>query len=119
AGALREISATLPLVFPVHPRTRGKLEQFGLELGPNVVLTRPLSYMDFLNLWKDARLILTDSGGLQEETTALGIACLTLRENTERPVTVDEGTNTMVGCDPARIVAAAREALAGRSKEGR
>lgn len=119
AGALREISESLPLVFPVHPRTRTRLEQFGLELGPKVVLTRPLSYMDFLDLWKDARLVLTDSGGLQEETTALGIPCLTLRENTERPVTVDEGTNTMVGCDPARIVAAAREALAGRSKQGR
>ncbi|MFA7667560.1 MAG: UDP-N-acetylglucosamine 2-epimerase, partial [Burkholderiaceae bacterium] len=85
----------------------------GHDLGPSIVLTRPLSYMDFLNLWKDARLILTDSGGLQEETTALGIHCLTLRENTERPVTVDEGTNTLVGCDPARIVAAAQAALTG------
>ncbi|MFA7666139.1 MAG: UDP-N-acetylglucosamine 2-epimerase (non-hydrolyzing), partial [Burkholderiaceae bacterium] len=97
AGALREISTRLPLVFPVHPRTRAQLEKGGHDLGPSIVLTRPLSYMDFLNLWKDARLILTDSGGLQEETTALGIHCLTLRENTERPVTVDEGTNTLVG----------------------
>ena len=119
AGALREISARLPLVFPVHPRTRGNLEKFGLDLGPQVVPTRPLSYMDFLNLWKDASLILTDSGGLQEETTALGIACITLRENTERPVTVDEGTNTVVGVDPVRIVAAAEAVLAGHGKAGR
>ncbi|TXL66359.1 non-hydrolyzing UDP-N-acetylglucosamine 2-epimerase [Zeimonas arvi] len=118
AGALREISAKLPLVFPVHPRTRGNLEKFGLDLGPGVILTKPLSYMDFLNLWKDASLILTDSGGLQEETTALGIPCLTLRENTERPVTVDEGTNTMVGCDPTKIVAAAEGVLAGKGKAG-
>ena len=83
-----------------------------------MILTKPLSYMDFLNLWKDASLILTDSGGLQEETTALGIPCLTLRENTERPVTVDEGTNTMVGCDPAKIVAAAEGVLAGKGKAG-
>ena len=119
AGALRQVAERLPLVFPVHPRTRGNLEKFGLDLGPNVILTRPLSYMDFLNLWKDASLIMTDSGGLQEETTALGIPCLTLRENTERPVTVDEGTNTMVGCDPEKIVAAADEVLAGKGKVGR
>jgi len=119
AGALREIAAKLPLVFPVHPRTRGNLDRFGLDLGPNVILTKPLSYMDFLNLWKDASLILTDSGGLQEETTALGIPCVTLRENTERPVTVDEGTNTIVGVDPAKIVAAADAVLAGKGKTGR
>ncbi len=118
-GALREISVKLPLVFPVHPRTRGNLEKFGLDPGPRVVLTKPLSYMDFLNLWKDASLILTDSGGLQEETTALGIACVTLRENTERPVTVDEGTNTIVGVDPVKIVAAADAVLAGHGKTGR
>ncbi len=119
AAALREIAGRLPLVFPVHPRTRGNLERFGLDLGPGVTLTKPLSYMDFLNLWKDASLILTDSGGLQEETTALGIACVTLRENTERPVTVDEGTNTVVGVDPSKILAAADAVLAGRGKTGR
>ena len=119
AGALCEIATKLPLVFPVHPRTRGNLEKFGLDLGPKVILTKPLSYMDFLNLWKDASLILTDSGGLQEETTALGIPCVTLRENTERPVTVDEGTNTIVGVDPAKIVAAADAVLAGQGKTGR
>ncbi len=119
AGALRQISAELPLIFPVHPRTRGNLEKFGLDLGPNVVLTKPLSYMEFLNLWKDASLILTDSGGLQEETTALGIPCLTLRENTERPVTMDEGSNVLVGTDPRRIVEEAAKVLAGHGKQGR
>lgn len=119
AGSLRRISEQLPLVFPVHPRTRGNLESFGIDLGANVILTKPLSYMEFLNLWQDASLILTDSGGLQEETTALGIPCLTLRENTERPVTVDEGTNTIVGVDPQRIVAAAEAVLAGKGKAGR
>jgi len=119
AGALREISTKLPLIFPVHPRTRGNLEKFGIDLGPKVLLTKPLSYMEFLNLWHDASLILTDSGGLQEETTALGIPCVTLRENTERPVTVDEGTNTIVGVDPERILVAAETVLAGQGKAGR
>jgi len=108
---LAEIARELPLVFPVHPRTRHSLDAAGLVVPEGIVLTKPLSFMDFLNLWKDARLVLTDSGGLQEETTALGVPCLTLRENTERPVTVDEGTNTVVGTDPARIVRHAREAL--------
>jgi UDP-N-acetylglucosamine 2-epimerase (non-hydrolysing) len=75
--------------------------------------------MPFLHLWKDAAVVLTDSGGLQEETTALGVPCVTIRENTERPITVDEGTNVLVGTDPQRIVAAAREALSGKSKRGR
>jgi UDP-N-acetylglucosamine 2-epimerase (non-hydrolysing) len=119
AGALRQIAADLPLIFPVHPRTRGNLEKFGLDLGPNVMLTKPQSYMEFLNLWKDAALILTDSGGLQEETTALGIPCLTLRENTERPVTTDEGSNVLVGTDPARILAEAAKVLAGQGRQGR
>ncbi|MDQ8022614.1 MAG: UDP-N-acetylglucosamine 2-epimerase (non-hydrolyzing) [Moraxellaceae bacterium] len=119
AGALKSIAEDLPLVFPVHPRTRGNLERFGLDLGPNIHLTKPLSYMDFLNLWKDAALILTDSGGLQEETTAMGIPCLTLRENTERPVTLDEGTNTLVGTDPQAILREAARVVAGQGKQGR
>jgi len=110
--ALNEVARDLPLVFPVHPRTRGNLERLSVAMSDRIVLTKPLSYMDFLNLWKDAALALTDSGGLQEETTALGVPCLTLRENTERPVTVDEGSNTLVGTNPARIVEAARETLA-------
>lgn len=110
-AALDDVSRELPLVFPVHPRTRANLERFGIALPPRVTLTEPMPYMEFLNLWKDAALILTDSGGLQEESTALGISCLTLRENTERPVTVDEGTNVVVGTARERIVAAAQAAL--------
>ncbi len=111
--ALAEVSAELPLIFPVHPRTQANIGKFGLEIPESIVTTKPLSYMEFLNLFKDARLVLTDSGGIQEETTALGIPCITLRENTERPITVEEGTNVLVGSDPARIVAEARKALSG------
>ena len=118
-GALREISAELPLIFPVHPRTRGNLEKFGVDLGPNVTLVGPQAYMAFLSLWKDAAVVLTDSGGLQEETTALGVPCITIRENTERPVTVDEGSNVLAGTDPVRIVAEVRKVLAGNGKQGR
>lgn len=119
AGALREIAAELPLIFPVHPRTRGNLEKFGINLGPNVELVGPQGYMAFLNLWKDAVVVLTDSGGLQEETTALGVSCVTIRENTERPITVDEGTNVLAGTDPFRIVAEGRKAIQGGGKRGR
>ena len=119
AKAFKAISQAIPIIFPVHPRTRLNLEKFDLDLGPNVTLTRPLSYMEFLNLWKDATLVLTDSGGLQEETTALGIPCLTLRENTERPITADEGSNTIVGTDPALIEKEARNILSGKGKTGR
>lgn len=119
AGALREVSRDLPLVFPVHPRTRANMERFGIDLGPGVTLMTPQSFMPFLHLWQDATVVLTDSGGLQEETTALGVPCLTMRENTERPITADEGTNTVVGTDAARIVAEARKVLAGSGKRGR
>lgn len=118
-GALREIALELPLIFPVHPRTRGNLEKFGINLGPNITLVGPQAYMAFLNLWKDAAMVLTDSGGLQEETTALGVPCITIRENTERPITVVEGTNVLAGTDPARIVAEARKILCGEGKLGR
>jgi UDP-N-acetylglucosamine 2-epimerase (non-hydrolysing) len=118
--ALREISRELPLVFPVHPRTRGNIERFGIDLGPGVDLMGPQAYMAFLHLWKDAVVVLTDSGGLQEETTALGVPCVTIRKNTERPVTVDEGTNVIAGTDADRVIAAARDVIAGRfSKRGR
>ena len=119
AGALKDIAAELPLIFPVHPRTRANLASFGIDLGPNITLIGPQAYMAFLNLWKDAAVVLTDSGGLQEETTALGVPCITIRENTERPVTVDEGSNVLVGTDPARIVAEARKVLRGEGKQGR
>ncbi len=119
AHALREISTELPLAFPVHPRTRKNMERFGIDLGPRVELLPPLGYMDFLNLWKDARMLLTDSGGLQEETTALDVPCITLRENTERPITITQGTNVLAGTDPDVIIAEARKVLAGETKTGR
>jgi UDP-N-acetylglucosamine 2-epimerase (non-hydrolysing) len=119
AGALKEIATELPLIFPLHPRTRANLEKFGIDLGPNITLAGPQAYMAFLNLWKDAAVVLTDSGGLQEETTALGVPCVTIRENTERPVTVDEGSNVLVGTDPAKITFEARKVLRGEGKQGK
>lgn len=112
ARALRELSMHLPLIFPLHPRTRKNLERFGIELGPRVTLMGPQSYMSFLNLWKDAALVLTDSGGLQEETTALGVHCLTLRDNTERPVTLSEGSNVLAGTRARDIVELGLRSLA-------
>ena len=117
--ALSSLSLDLPLIFPIHPRTQNNLEKFNIPLGGSILATKPLSYMDFLNLWKDAKVVLTDSGGIQEETTALGIPCLTLRENTERPVTVSEGTNTVVGSSPSRIIEEANKILEGKSKKGK
>jgi UDP-N-acetylglucosamine 2-epimerase (non-hydrolysing) len=116
-AALAEVAAQVPVVFPIHPRTRARLPPGFSARG--LKLVEPLGYLDFLALTADALLVMTDSGGIQEETTALGVPCLTLRENTERPVTVSEGTNTLVGTDPARVVPAAREILAGRGKKGR
>lgn len=119
AASLVPISRQLPLAFPVHPRTRANLEKFGIDLGPAIELMPPQAYMSFLHLWKDAVVVLTDSGGLQEETTVLGVPCVTLRENTERPVTVDEGTNELAGTDPQRVIALATAAIDGRAKRGR
>ena len=90
-----------------------------LESIPNIILTGPVGYLDFVALMASSTLVLTDSGGLQEETTALGIPCITLRENTERPITVTEGTNTIVGCDPELITKTALQALKGEGKGGR
>jgi UDP-N-acetylglucosamine 2-epimerase (non-hydrolysing) len=106
---LGEVAQRLPLVFALHPRTRANIERFGL--GPMVdagrmILLPPQGYLEMLGLMAGATLVLTDSGGLQEETTALGVPCLTLRENTERPITVEQGTNTMVGGDADAIRAA-------------
>ncbi len=117
--ALGRIARRLPVVFPAHPRTLARLTGFGIEIPTGIRLIEPLGYRDFLGLWTQSRLVLTDSGGLQEETTALGIPCLTLRENTERPVTVTEGTNALVGRDPERIVAGAWRALDGTSATAR
>ena len=116
---LRNIAQKIPLVFPVHPRTRVSLDRFGISLGDQVVLTGPLPYMDFLNLWKDAKLVLTDSGGLQEETTVLGVPCVTVRENTERPITVEQGTNVIAGTDPENVRVEAFKILEGRGKHGK
>lgn len=113
-GALLKISERLPIVFPAHPRTLARIEEFGLAEkveSSNIKLIEPLGYLDFMRLYSGTRLVLTDSGGLQEETTALGIPCLTLRENTERPITIEMGTNVLVGTDPARIEQAAFEIL--------
>ncbi len=118
-GALAEIAGTLPLIFPIHPRTQDRLDRFGIALPDGIIVTRPLPYMAFLNLFKDARVVLTDSGGMQEETTALGVPCLTLRENTERPITAEDGTNVVVGTSPARIVAEAKKILSGQGRTGR
>jgi UDP-N-acetylglucosamine 2-epimerase (non-hydrolysing) len=113
--ALEQISKRLPVVFPVHPRTRARLDEFALgervARCENLRLIEPLGYLDFLRLYSGARLVLTDSGGIQEETTALSIPCLTLRENTERPITVSIGTNKIVGTDTERITHAAFAAL--------
>jgi UDP-N-acetylglucosamine 2-epimerase (non-hydrolysing) len=115
-SALEKISERLTVVFPAHPRTRKNLAEFGLlertERATGLRLIEPLGYLDFLRLYSGARLVLTDSGGIQEETTALGIACLTLRENTERPVTIELGTNRVVGTNAEIIVREAEGALA-------
>jgi UDP-N-acetylglucosamine 2-epimerase (non-hydrolysing) len=117
-GAVEEVAAKVPVIFPVHPRTHEKLEQLGSQNRYRTRTVPPLGYLDFVCLLSHAKLVLTDSGGIQEETTALGVPCLTLRENTERPVTVTEGTNQIVGQDPGKITRAAREILSGKVKAG-
>jgi UDP-N-acetylglucosamine 2-epimerase (non-hydrolysing) len=111
--AVGRIAERVSVVFPVHPRTRKSIEALGIPLAetPGLVLSDPLGYLEFLSLTSRARLILTDSGGLQEESTVLGIPCLTLRKNTERPITIEEGTNVLVGTDPDTILAEADRAL--------
>ena len=121
--AVCELSRELPVIFPVHPRTRKAIRSGGLEdrlaLAPALRSVEPLGYLDFLGLMADAMAVLTDSGGIQEETTVLGVPCLTLRENTERPVTIEQGTNRLVGADPDRILAGCREILRCESSSGR
>ncbi|OYV01777.1 MAG: UDP-N-acetylglucosamine 2-epimerase (non-hydrolyzing) [Burkholderiales bacterium PBB5] len=121
-GVLGEVAAQLPLVFAMHPRTRNNIERFGLlDLidTTRVAVLPPQGYLEMLGLMAGATLVLTDSGGLQEETTALGVPCLTLRENTERPITAEQGTNTLVGRDRAAILAGVAEILRGEGKRGR
>jgi UDP-N-acetylglucosamine 2-epimerase (non-hydrolysing) len=115
-SALERIGSRLPLVFPAHPRTTARLAGAGLDrrlAGSGVKVVEPLPYVEFISLVSDSRLVLTDSGGIQEETTVLGIPCLTLRDSTERPVTIRLGTNTLVGIKPEAAIAAAEEVLSG------
>jgi UDP-N-acetylglucosamine 2-epimerase (non-hydrolysing) len=131
-GALSKISRRLPVLFPVHPRTLNRIQEFGLkdrlDIGTDtrrpapagrLTAIPPLGYLDFLALMSRAALVLSDSGGIQEETTILGIPCLTLRHNTERPITILEGTNRLVGNDPERITSAAEVILGGDIPKGR
>jgi UDP-N-acetylglucosamine 2-epimerase (non-hydrolysing) len=118
--AVGAIGGELPMVLPLHPRTLDRISRLGLgpaiETTPGLRLVPPQGYLDFLKLQAEARLVLTDSGGVQEETTVLGVPCLTIRENTERPITLTQGTNVLVGTDPDRIVAAARRVLGGEAR---
>jgi UDP-N-acetylglucosamine 2-epimerase (non-hydrolysing) len=119
---LRDVSELIPIVFPVHPRTESRIAAAGLtELlaSPRILRLAPLAYLEMLGLMSKARLVLTDSGGIQEETTALGVPCLTLRENTERPITVTQGTNTVVGIDRTRILSATSDITGTGGKAGR
>lgn len=118
---LNVVQSDMPVVFPIHPRTRKNLASAGLmhrvEAMKNICLADPLGYLDFLKLTSNARIVLTDSGGIQEETTILGVPCLTLRENTERPVTTQLGSSYLVGNDPERILAAYRDVMEGRARK--
>jgi len=124
--ALKTVSKEIPIIFPAHPRTLKQLRRFGMtgfltevnsSITSGIYLVKPLGYLQFLNLMMKSRLVFTDSGGIQEETTVLGIPCLTLRENTERPVTITYGTNVLVGADRERIVNEARKRLNGMVKK--
>jgi UDP-N-acetylglucosamine 2-epimerase (non-hydrolysing) len=121
-SALAQVGEEVPVVLPLHPRTRERVatdEHAAALKSSGILVTGPVGYLDFLSLVSDAALVLTDSGGVQEETTVLGVPCLTLRESTERPVTVHEGTNQVVGTDHERVVAAAMEVLRGPRRPGR
>ena len=118
-SAIEAVANELPVIFPVHPRTKQRLAEAGAISNRQLRIIEPVGYLDFLCLLSRATLVLTDSGGIQEETTALGVPCLTLRENTERPITISQGTNLLVGTDPTQIINAARAVLAGNSKAGR
>ncbi len=122
-NSLEKISAKHAVVFPIHPRTRKMIEEFKLagkgRLNANTVMCDPVGYTDFLSLLEKASVVITDSGGIQEETTYLGVPCLTMRENTERPVTVTEGTNTLLGFDFERVVVESEKAFEGKGKKGK
>ena len=116
--ALEEIAKKLQVVFPIHPRTRKRMQEMGLKTSPGILLLDPAPYLAFLALQKDATIVITDSGGVQEETTFLGVPCLTLRENTERPVTVKLGTNQVIGRDLPRMQQEVQRILDGEKKAG-
>jgi len=122
--ALNDIGRRVPIIFPMHPRTRRRLEEAGLGnlttggSGGGIRIAPPLGYLQFLHLQSEATCVITDSGGVQDETTALGVPCLTLRENTERPITVSHGTNTVVGLEPSRLRREVEHILAGNGKRG-
>jgi len=119
---LVDVSSHVPIIFPVHPRTRDRIKATGLEAllqKGRITTLPPLGYLELLGLMESARVVLTDSGGIQEETTALGVPCITLRENTERPITVTEGTNTVVGSDSEKIMACFRDVIETGGKAGR
>jgi len=121
-SVIAEAAQSVPVIFAVHPRTSSRIEEFGLSdflSAPNVFTTPPVGYLDSLTLMSGATAVMTDSGGMQEETTALGVPCITMRENTERWITVSEGTNTIVGCNPDKIRQAIHSVLSGNSKSGR
>lgn len=117
--ALNRIQEEIPVVFPAHPRTQKQMEAFGFgTVNSRLIITNPIGYLDFLALEMHAKFVLTDSGGVQEETTIFGVPCLTIRENTERPITIEEGTNILVGTNPKRIVEEGLKILKGNIKEG-
>lgn len=119
---ISKISERLPVLFPVHPRTQSRINEFRLAdtmSKANIITTGPLGYMELLGLMSRAKMVLTDSGGIQEETTALGVPCITLRENTERPITAEQGTNTIVGSDATLILEAVDDVLTNGGKQGR
>jgi UDP-N-acetylglucosamine 2-epimerase (non-hydrolysing) len=121
-SVLGKISKRTPLIFPMHPRTESCIAAAGLNelLSQSAITTiPPQGYLEMLGLMKDAKVVLTDSGGIQEETTALGVPCITLRDNTERPITVSQGTNTVVGTNTDRILAAYEEVISAGRKSGR
>ena len=120
--ALNKISKFLPVIFPVHPRTKKQIEVFKLDRFiscSNIKLINPIGYLEFLNLMINSKFVLTDSGGIQEETTVLNIPCITLRKNTERPITVVQGTNTVVGDDQDKILKEVNKILSGKYKKGK
>lgn len=120
---LHDISQKIRLVFPLHPRTRNNMQRFGILAklldNPKIIVAEPLGYLDFLNLVQGSAIVITDSGGIQEETTVLNIPCITLRHNTERPVTVTEGSNYLIGTEPDKIVKTAQDILTGHCKQAK